>query len=192
MRRMGQSSAEANREDARKLAAMLRSVAECPKPVVARVHGNAFGGGSGLIACSDIAIAAEGVRLGFTEVRLGLAPATIAPWVLRKLSPGTALPLFLTGEWFDAQHALRLGLLTSVVDPDELDAAVGRSIEALLKAGPAAQAASKRLVSRIAPVDATIDEYTAELIASLRTSDEGREGLSAFLEKRKPGWAQDE
>ncbi|MEX0683198.1 MAG: enoyl-CoA hydratase/isomerase family protein [Dehalococcoidia bacterium] len=190
MKRMSGASEAENREDARKLAAMLRSLAECPKPVVARVQGNAFGGGVGLVACADIAVAAEGVRLGFTEVKLGLAPATIAPWVLRKTGPGRALPLFLTGELIDAESALKLGLVYQVVPADELDAAVQAVVERLLAGGPMAQAACKQLVSRMSGGDASIDEYTAELISALRTGDEGREGVGAFLEKRKASWLE--
>lgn len=188
MKRMGDASDAENRQDALKLAAMLRTVAECPKPVVADVHGNAFGGGVGLIACADIAVASEGARFGFTEAKLGLAPATIAPWVMRKVNPGRVLPLFLTGDWFDAQFALSIGLLDQVVDAPSLDDVVDGVISALLGAGPQAQAACKRLFSRIRGADASLDEYTAELIASLRTSEEGREGVIAFLEKRKPAW----
>lgn len=191
MRRMGEADEAANREDALRLAAMLRTVAECPKPVVARVQGNAFGGGVGLIACSDVAVAVEETRLGFTEVKLGLAAATIAPWVLRKIGAAQATPLFLTGEWFDAEFALKIGLVHGVVEADDLDESVGRVIASLLAAGPEAQAASKRLIARISEQDPAIDEYTAEVIAALRTSEEGREGVRAFLEKRKPEWSHE-
>ena len=147
---MSEATEAENREDAERLAKMLRAVAECPKPVVARVQGNAFGGGAGLVACSDIAIASETARFGFTEVRLGLAPATIAPHVIRKIGPGAALPLFLTGERFDAQRAHALGLVHRVVPEDELDSAVDEVVLALLAGSPKAQTAVKELVRRVA------------------------------------------
>ena len=191
MRRMGSASEEENRADATKLAAMLRAVAECPKPVVARVHGNALGGGAGLTAAADIAIAGESAVFGFSEVRRGLAPATIAPHVIEKIGPARALPRVLTAERFDAATALRIGLVYRVVPDGELDAAVDETVEALLACGPAAQAASKQLVRKIGDTPRSeIDAYTAALIGSLRASDEGRDGVAAFLEKRKPGWVQ--
>jgi len=191
MRRMGSASEEENRADATKLAAMLRAVAECPKPVIARVHGNALGGGAGLTAAADIAIAAESAVFGFSEVRLGLAPATIAPHVIEKIGAAHALPRFLTGERFDAATAQRIGLVYRVVSDGKLDAAVDETVEALLAAGPAAQAASKQLVRKIGDTPRSeIDAYTAALIGSLRASDEGRDGVAAFLEKRKPRWMQ--
>lgn len=192
MRRMGSASEEENRADATKLAAMLRAVAECPKPVIARVHGNALGGGAGLTAAADIAIAGESAVFGFSEVRLGLAPATIAPHVIEKIGAAHALPRFLTGERFDAPTALRIGLIYRVVPDGELDAAVNETVEALLACGPAAQAASKQLVRKIGDTPRSdIDEYTAALIGSLRASDEGRDGVAAFLEKRKPRWVRE-
>lgn len=195
MKRMAEAGEAENREDARKLTTMLRAVAECRKPVVARVHGGALGGGSGLTAAADVAIAAESAFFGFSEVRFGLAPATIAPYVIERIGPGAALPRFLLGERFDARAALAIGLVYQVVPDDELDAAVNAIVEALLLGGPSAQAAIKKLVrdvsspaSGLGPFP-TVDEYTAQLIASLRASPEGREGVIAFLEKRKPNWA---
>jgi methylglutaconyl-CoA hydratase len=191
MKRMAEASEAENREDALKLTAMLRSVAECPKPVIARVHGGALGGGSGLTAASDVAIAAESAFFGFTEVRFGLAPATIAPYVIERIGPGAARPRFLLAERFDAQTALRIGLVYKVVPDDQLDAAVQDAVDALLGGSPAGQAASKKLIARVAKgaVSDPIDSYTAQLIATLRASPEGREGVAAFLEKRKPKWA---
>jgi len=189
MRRAAGFSEEENFRDAGVAAALWRAVAECPKPVVARVHGNAFGGGAGLVAASDIAIAAESAMFGFTEVRLGLLPATVAPHVIQKIGPGRALPLFLTGERFDAQRALAIGLAHQVVPQEQLDVAVGAVVDQLLAGGPNALGACKELVRRVAYADrATIDEYMAALIASARAADEGREGVAAFLEKRKPSW----
>jgi methylglutaconyl-CoA hydratase len=190
MKRMAEASEAENREDAMKLTAMLRSVAECPKPVVARVHGGALGGGSGLTAASDVAIAAESAFFGFTEVRFGLAPATIAPYVIERIGPGAARSRFLLGERFDAQTALAIGLVYQVVPDDQLDAAIQAAVDALLAGSPAGQAASKKLIARVANGQRPdpIDAYTAQLISSLRTSPEGREGVAAFLEKRKAKW----
>ena len=189
MRRAASFSDEENVRDAAAAAALWRAIAECPKPVVARVHGNALGGGAGLVAASDIAIAAESAMFGFTEVRLGLVPATIAPHVIEKIGPGHALPLFLTGERFDAQRALMMGLVHQVVAPEQLEVAVGTVVDQLLSGGPQGQQSCKELVRRVAVEDRSkIDAYTAALIASTRAGDEGREGVRAFLDKRKPDW----
>jgi len=189
MRRASTWTEQENRADAAALAKMLRTIAEFPKPVVARVHGSAFGGGAGLVAASDIAIASEEALFGFTEVRLGLVPATIAPHVIEKIGPGRALPLFLTGERFNAHRAAQIGLVHQVVAVDDMDDAVNAIVRALLEAGPNAQAACKELVRTVAAAERSeADAYTASLIARVRTSPEGREGIGAFLEKRKPGW----
>ena len=191
MRRAAQWSEEENRRDAAAAAALWRAVAECPKPVVARVHGNALGGGAGLVAASDIAIASEQAMFGFTEVRLGLVPATVAPHVVETVGPGRALPLFLTGERFDAQRALAIGLVHQVVEAGQLDIAVKGVVDALLMGGPDAQAACKQLVRHIAMAERSeVDGYTAAMIAQARAGPEGREGVAAFLEKRKPQWAE--
>jgi len=190
MHRAANFSEEENLGDARALAAMLRSISECPRPVVARVQGSAFGGGAGLVAASDIAIAAESALFGFTEVRLGLVPATIAPHVIEKIGAGRALPLFLTGERFDAARALAIGLVFQVSSDDELDSAVEMLVETLLLGGPRALGQGKRLVRMVrSGSGAEMDEETAQLIASVRSSAEGREGVRAFLEKRRPDWA---
>jgi methylglutaconyl-CoA hydratase len=189
MRRAAGFSEEENRRDAAAAAALWRAIAEFPKPVVARVHGNAFGGGAGLVAASDIAIASEQAMFGFTEVRLGLVPATVAPHVVEKIGPGRALPLFLTGERFDARRALAIGLVHQVVPAAELDVAVGAVVDALLLGGPEAQAACKQLVRHVASAERSeVDGYTAAIIAAARAGEEGREGVRAFLEKRKPDW----
>lgn len=192
MRRMASASEAENRADAERLAAMLRAVAECPKPVVARVHGAAIGGGAGLTACADIAIAGESAVFAFAEVRLGILPATIAPHVIEKIGIGRALPLFLTGERFDAAQAAGIGLVQRVVSDSVLDGAVEETVGALLAGSPAAQAEIKKLVRHVAstPRD-EIDAYTSQLIAEIRASEEGREGVAAFLEKRKPSWMAD-
>lgn len=172
-------SFEENVEDAMRLYRMLEVVDSCPAPVVARVQGHALGGGSGLVACADIAVAAEDAVFGFSEVRLGIIPAVISPFVLRR--PGAARRYFLTGERFGADVALRIGLVHEVT-PD-LDDAVEGVVAALLAGGPEAVRAAKR-VARERPEG--LD--TARIAAERRTSPEGQEGLRAFLEKRDPSW----
>jgi len=192
MQEAARFTAEENAADARALAVMLATVDRCPKPVVARVNGAAFGGGAGLIACCDIAVAVEGARFSFSEVRLGIAPATIGPFVLRKIGPSQARALFLTAERFDAAHAREIGLVHAVVPSDELDAAVARQTAMLLHGGPGALAAAKELVQELPGMtDGEQRAYTAALIAALRTGEEGQEGLRAFLDRRSPSWAPD-
>jgi methylglutaconyl-CoA hydratase len=166
-----------NVEDAMRLYRMLETIDECPAPVVARVQGFALGGGSGLVACADIVVAAPDAVFGFTEVRLGIVPAVISPFVLARIGGGAARRYFLTGERFGADVALRIGLVHEVAE--DLDAAVGQVAGHLLAAGPEAARAAKRLVR-----DRPAGEATAQLAARLRTSAEGQEGLRAFLEKR--------
>lgn len=195
MRGMAEASEEENREDARRLARMLRTLNYLPKPTIARVNGAAFGGGVGLIACCDIAIGAAGAKFGLTEVKLGLVPATIAPYVIAAIGSRQARRLFLSAEIIDAEEAVRIELLHDVVPGEELSEAVNRQIGFILKNGPKALAMAKRLVDGVHGWDeskqAGVDESTSNLIAKLRVSEEGQEGLSAFLEKRKPSWAQD-
>jgi methylglutaconyl-CoA hydratase len=171
-----------NVEDYRRLYRMLRAVDRCPAPVVVRVHGFALGGGSGLVACSDIAIAAEDATFGFSEVRLGIIPAVISPMVLGKIGPAATRRYFLTGERFDAQTALRIGLVDEV--PADVDQAVERVVAAILAGGPTAVREAKRLV--LEPGD---EEDLLARASERRTSAEGQDGLRAFLEKRAPGWA---
>jgi len=170
-----------NVEDAMRLYSMLEAIDACPAPVVARVQGYALGGGSGLVACADIALAGEDAVFGFSEVKLGIVPAVISPFVLPTIGPGAARRYFLTGERFDAQAALRIGLVHEIAD--ELDEAVDRVIGELLSSGPLAAREAKQLV-RTAP--AALD--SAHIAARLRTSPEGQEGLRAFLERRSPTW----
>ena len=173
-------SYEENVEDAMRLYRMCEMIDACPAPVVARVHGYTLGGGSGLVACSDIAIAAPDAVFGFSEVKLGIIPAVISPFVLPKIG-AHARRYFLTGERFDAATALRIGLVHEVVaDPD---AAVDAVVTELLSAGPEAVRAAKRLVR-----ERPQGEQTAHVAAGLRAGDEGQEGLRAFLEKRPAGW----
>lgn len=192
MRSLVHASEEDNYRDALKLAALMRGLNYLSKPTVARVNGPAFGGGLGLIAACDITIAADDARFGLTEVRLGLAPAVISPYVFRRIGERYARRYFLSGERFDSRQAQRIGLVQQVVARDELDSSVERAIEDLLSGGPLAAGHCKQLVFRMAGHDAAsqqaVDEYTAGLIARLRVSAEGQEGLAAFLGKRTPAW----
>ncbi len=193
MRAMADGSEAANRSDARRLAAMLRRLDELPCPTIARVNGHAFGGGVGLIACCDLAVALESAQFGLTEVRLGLAPATIAPFVVQKIGIKQSRRYMLTGERMDAATAVRIGLLTDQVPTGQLDSHVHDFIDLLLAGGPHAQAHVKaliRLVSEHSGQSELLDRQTSELIAALRVSREGQEGLNAFLEKRKPTWTE--
>jgi methylglutaconyl-CoA hydratase len=181
MRSSVELSQEENIEDALRLRAMLDAIDGCPAPVVARVQGHALGGGVGLVACCDIVIAEPTAQFAFSEVKLGIVPAVISPFALAKIGPGAARWLFATGERFGADVALRIGLVHEVTG--ELDVAVERVADELLSAGPAAVRGAKELAR--APLSA---EETARRIAAHRTSDEGQEGLRAFLEKRAPTW----
>ncbi|MGP6157883.1 MAG: enoyl-CoA hydratase-related protein [Vulcanimicrobiaceae bacterium] len=180
---------EENLEGARDLSRMYRSIDQLPKPVIGRIHGAALGGGAGLVAVCDVAVAAEGTRFGFTETKLGILPAVISPFVLAKIGRSHARALALTGERFDARRALTIGLVHEVVAAEALDGAVTRIINEILSASPSAIAAAKRLLAHVAELDydATL-EPTARAIAKQRTSYEGQDGLRAFLEKRKPEW----
>ncbi len=191
MRDTAEFSYEENLEDAQNIAAMFGAVDECPKPVVARVRGAAIGGGVGLVAAADVAVAEEGTVFAFTEVRLGISPATIAPFVLRKIGDSHTRALFLTGERFDAEKARAIGLVYEVVAEDDLDAAVQEKVEGLLKGGPEALAATKALLRELRDADSEkATDITARRIAELRTGEEGQEGLGAFLEKREPAWRE--
>jgi methylglutaconyl-CoA hydratase len=189
MRGSRESSDDANRADARRMGGLFHRVAGCRKPVVARVHGPAIGGGVGLMAACDIVVAASGTRFQFSEVRLGIVPAVISPFCIRRLGPVTAKRLFLTGEAIDAATALACGLVDVVAADADLDDAVARICGDLGKAGPKALVAAKELVDKVTgmPAEAALD-YTADLIAKLRVSDEALEGMTAFLEKRQASW----
>lgn len=190
MRDMANFSYKENHEDARKLAAMFAAIEECPRPVVARVRGAAIGGGVGLVAAADVAVAEEGTVFAFSEVRLGISPATIAPFVLRKIGQSQVRALFLTGERFDAVRAREIGLVHEVADEGDLDSVVQEKVASLLAGGPEALAATKALLRELRDADpGEATEIMARRIADLRTGEEGQEGLGAFLEKRKPGWS---
>jgi len=188
-RKAGYSEAE-NQADATALATLMRTLERLAKPTVARVQGSAFAGGLGLIACCDIAIAADTAHFAVTEVRLGLIPAVISPYLVAAIGERAARRYVLTAERFDARAALRLGLVHEVVPPAELSHAVQRMAAELIQAGPRSLAAAKELIRRVArgPVDDAMIADTAARIAAVRVSPEGREGIGAFLAKRKPAW----
>ena len=191
MRASVEYSEEENVADALRMAHMLDSIDRCPVPVIARVHGAALGGGVGLIAACDIAIAAEGTRFAFSEAKLGIAPAVISTFVLPKIGQGNARAHFFTAERFGAERALRIGLVHDVVPQAELDAAVDRVIAEVRTSAPHAIAAAKHLLASVDRMDRDqAIQLTAETIANLRAGAEGQEGLRAFLEKRRPGWVE--
>ncbi len=191
MQRAAGYGLEENRADAGELAEMLRRVTDCPKPVIARVQGPAYGGGVGLIAACDMAVATFDARFALTEVKLGLIPAVISPHVLAAIGERYARRYMLTAEAFSAAEAYRIGLIHEMVaDEAALDEAVGEWIDAVLKNGPHALAECKALIRTVAgrPFGPKAIEYTVEAIARVRCSPEGQEGLAAFLQKRKPNW----
>jgi methylglutaconyl-CoA hydratase len=190
MRRAGGWSKTENETDAERMAGMLRSIDDCPKPVVAVVQGAAIGGGVGLVAACDVAVAAEDAVFSLSEVKLGILPAVISPYVLRAIGPREARRWFLTGERFGAVEARRIGLVHEIAPPAELPASGDRLVAALLSSAPEAVAIAKRLIGEVAgksPEEAM--PLTVRTIAERRASDEAKEGLTAFLEKRPPAWA---
>jgi methylglutaconyl-CoA hydratase len=191
MRASLELSEEDNLEDARRLSRMLRAIDRCPKPVIGRIHGAALGGGAGLVAVCDVAIASDETVFGFTETKLGILPAVISPFALAKIGVSHARALFLTGERFDAARALAIGLVHEVVTPERLDPAVERILREIASAGPTAVAAAKALIPQIAAAsyDETLD-LSARAIARQRTSPEGQDGLRAFLERRPAEWSR--
>jgi methylglutaconyl-CoA hydratase len=192
MRRMAFASEAENREDALGLARLMRTLNFLSKPTVARVNGSAYGGGVGLIACCDHAVGVHGAKFALSEVKLGLVPAVISPYVVAAIGPRHARRLFASGEVFDAAEAHRIGLLHDCVDSAALDEAVERALHFLAKGGPVAQREAKALALRMAGMtpaaQEAIDAANADLIARLRVSPEGQEGLGAFLDKRAPRW----
>jgi methylglutaconyl-CoA hydratase len=189
MRRVADYGFEENVADAFALADMLSAIRDCPVPVIARVQGAAMGGGAGLVAACDMAVAADRARFAFSEVRLGLVPAVISPFVLPRIGVSAARELFLTGERFDAARAHQIGLVSRVVAEEELEAVVAERVAALLEGGPDAQAAVKQLIPEVADRGDASRDYTARLIAARRASDEGRAGISAFFARERAPWA---
>lgn len=182
-----------NVADALEMADMFRAIDNCRHPVIGRIHGAALGGGSGLTAACDIAVATDDARFGFTEARLGIAPAVISPFVLRKIGQSHARALFATAERFDAARALAIGLVHRVVPAAELDDAVGATLRHIGQSGPAGVRAGKQLAKTILALsDEDAREMTAATIAGLRVGPEGQEGIRAFLEKRRAGWVNED
>ncbi|HEX7045123.1 MAG TPA: enoyl-CoA hydratase/isomerase family protein [Burkholderiales bacterium] len=190
MKRAAQASAEDNRREARALSKMFDTLHRLPKPTIARVHGAALGGGVGLTAACDIAVASTRASFATTEVRLGIIPAVISPYVVAAIGRRAAQRYFLTAERFDAVEAHRLGLVHLVCEEAALDATIAGLVDALLAGGPHAQAAAKELLDHVAarPIDEAVREDTAQRIAVVRATAEAKEGIGAFLEKRKPRW----
>lgn len=189
LRRVKDYTYEDNLEEAQRLAGLFYQIYKLPKPTIARVNGSAIGGGMGLIAACDIAIAVKDAVFGHGEVKLGLAPSVISPYLLKRMGEGPCRELFLTGERFSAQKALQYGLVNQVVSPEELDQAVQKKVEQLLSSAPKAMAVCKELLQKVPQM--SLEEaklYTTRMIASLRADEEGQEGMAAFLEKRSPKW----
>ena len=190
MRAMADYTWEQNRADAQALADMLWTIYSCPLPVIGRIHGDCYAGGVGLAAVCDVLVAAEGVNFCLSEAKLGLLPATIGPYVIKAMGEQAARRYFVTAERFDAAQAQRLGFVHEVVNADALDAKVDELTAALVANGPAAVKACKRLVQDLAgqPVTESLRADTARRIADIRASDEGKEGVQSFLNKRSPAW----
>ncbi|KRB94280.1 enoyl-CoA hydratase [Noviherbaspirillum sp. Root189] len=190
MKKMAGYTHEENRADAVQLADMLRTIYTCPKPVVAKIQGDCYAGGMGLVAACDISIAVETTYFCLSEVKLGLIPATISPYVIKAMGENAARRYFLTAERFSAQEAQRIGFVHSVVSADALDGAVADVVKALVSNSPHAVKEAKRLVQDVAgrPLSDALIADTAVRIADIRSSEEGKEGVRSFLEKRKPGW----
>lgn len=190
MRRMADYTRDENIADAGQLAAMLQAIYECPKPTIAAVQGDVFAGGMGLVAACDMAVSVDTATYCLSEVKLGLIPATISPYVIRAMGARAAHRYFLTAERFSADEAHRIGFVHELVDADALEGKVNELAQALVNASPAAVRACKKLVQDVAEreIDPALVAATVEGIADIRASDEGREGVASFLQKRKPAW----
>lgn len=189
MKKMIGYTRDENVSDSLEMAAMYEAIDKSPKPVIGRINGSAFGGGVGLVAVCDIAVAAEDALFAFSEVKLGIVPAVISRYVIDKIGPSHARALFTTGERFDAERARSIGLVHEVAPADKLDEGVALKLKLLLSSGPRAVTEAKGLVATVPHLDGeSATRYTAEKIAELRVSEEGQEGIGAFLEKRKPAW----
>jgi methylglutaconyl-CoA hydratase len=192
MKRMAGYSHDENLRDAAGLAAMLSALARLTKPTIARVHGPAFAGGTGLVAACDIAVGTPQAKFCFSEAKLGLSPATISPYVMRAIGERAAHRYFLSAEVFGAEEAYRIGLLSALVPAAQLDSSVQEIVDQLLAGSPQAHAKIKELIRAVAgrPIDERLKDDTARRIAEIRASAEGREGIASFLEKRKPSWTK--
>jgi methylglutaconyl-CoA hydratase len=189
MKSMVEYGLDQNLADSRAMSDMFRSLDELPMPLVARVQGAALGGGAGLVAVADVVVASTEAMFGFTEVRVGIMPSVVSPYVIRRLGAGRAGALFVTGMRFDARHALEIGLADAVEAPEELDAKLALYVDAIVAGAPNAVNAAKKLVRDVAGQNIeAVRELTVERIAALRVSPEGQEGMRAFLERRKPSW----
>ena len=193
MKRMASYSYQQNLNDARALAAMLKALHQMPIPTIARVQGAAFGGAVGLISCCDIALASSNASFALSEAKIGLVPSTISPYVIAAIGERHAKRYFMTAERFDANTALQIDLIHEAVQKQFLDDKVEQLITAILSNGPEAVAAAKQLVFAVSGkvIDSSLIEHTCEVIAGIRVSAQGQEGLSAFLDKRKPNWLKD-
>ncbi len=192
MREIIRYSFDQNIRESLEVAELMHVIYTLPKPTIARVNGTAIGGGNGLLSACDIVIASEKARFGLSEVKIGLVPAAISPYVIRRIGERAAREYFLTGERFDARRALEIGLVNRVVPHEQLDEKVDEVVQLLLSSGPEAIASCKELLHRVPAMSLEeAKKYTAEMIARLRVSDEGQEGMAAFLEKRKPRWVNE-
>jgi methylglutaconyl-CoA hydratase len=193
MKRMAGYSYQENLNDAHALAAMLKTLHQIPIPTIARVQGAAFGGAVGLISCCDIAVASSKASFALSEVKIGLVPSTISPYVIAAIGERQAKRYFMTAERFDPNTAMQIGLVHEAVDEQLLDDKIEQLVGAILSNGPEAVAAAKQLVFAVSgkAIDSPLIEHTSEIIAGIRVSGQGQEGLNAFLEKRKPNWLKD-
>jgi len=189
MKNMVGYSQQENKKDSRLLLDMYETIHACPKPVIGRINGHAFGGGIGLLAVCDIAITVPDVKFAFSEVKLGIIPAVISTFVAQRMSPAAMRRLFVTGERFDSTTAQQVGLIDLVVPPEKLDDAVNSCVDQVRSSGPTAIKEIKQMIYTRSQMDVkAYKEFTVEKISELRVSDEGQEGITAFLEKRKPNW----
>ena len=193
MKRMASYSYQQNLNDAHALAAMLKALHQMPIPTIARVQGAAFGGAVGLVSCCDIALASSNASFALSEVKIGLVPSTISPYVIAAIGQRQAKRYFMTAEHFDANTAMQIGLVHEAVDEQLLVDKIEQLVDVILSNGPEAVAAAKQLVFAVSgkAIDSTLIEHTCEVIAGIRVSGQGQEGLNAFLEKRKPNWLKD-
>jgi len=193
MKQMGNNSYQENLDDAAQLAKLMKTLNFLAKPTIAKVQGAAMGGGVGLVSCCDFAIGTKRTKMALSEVKLGMAPATIAPYVVRTIGERAARRLFISAQTINAQRAFELGFLSAVVAEEELDAAVDQLANSLLNNAPHGMQLAKQAAHRVASgvIDEDLISYTTKLIADIRDSDEGKEGLSAFLEKRSPNWIEE-